>query len=206
MSEGKDPTFYRSPAAAIEAPGEKLAYVAAFDPAGELRDAMTVVDYDAESESFGEVVGWTGSNRRQRAASLRLERVLQRPVSRGPRWRARAPLSDRAGSALVAHVRARHPARPAPAADGADDRARGTRRKPGYSRRHTVHCGPGGIFMSNLGAADGEGPGGVALIDHDTFEVTGAWETDRGEQYFSYDIWWHLNEDVAITSEWATRR
>jgi hypothetical protein len=31
--------------------------------------------------------------------------------------------------------------------------------------------------MSNLGDADGDGPGGVALIDHDTFEVTGAWET-----------------------------
>ena len=77
--------------------------------------------------------------------------------------------------------------------------------KAGYSRPHTVHCGPGGIFMSNLGAADGgDGPGGVALIDHDTFEVTGAWETDRGEQYFAYDVWWHLNEDVAITSEWAT--
>ena len=27
--------------------------------------------------------------------------------------------------------------------------------KAGYSRPHTVHCGPGGIFMSNLGAADG---------------------------------------------------
>ena len=59
--------------------------------------------------------------------------------------------------------------------------------------------------MSNLGAAgNGDGPGGVALIDHDTFEVTGAWETDRGDQYFAYDVWWHLNEDVAVTSEWAT--
>jgi methanethiol oxidase len=77
--------------------------------------------------------------------------------------------------------------------------------KAGYSRPHTVHCGPGGIFMSNLGGADGaEGPGGVALIDHDSFEVTGAWETDRGEQYFGYDVWWHLNHDVAVTSEWAT--
>ena len=28
----------------------------------------------------------------------------------------------------------------------------------------------------------------MALIDHDTFEVTGAWETDRGEQYFGYDV------------------
>ena len=27
--------------------------------------------------------------------------------------------------------------------------------KAGYSRPHTVHCGPGGIFMSNLGGANG---------------------------------------------------
>jgi methanethiol oxidase len=57
MAEGTDPTFYRSPAAAIAAPPEKLAYVAALDPAGSERDAMTVVDCDAESPTYGEVVG-----------------------------------------------------------------------------------------------------------------------------------------------------
>jgi methanethiol oxidase len=32
-------------------------------------------------------------------------------------------------------------------------------RKAGYSRPHTVHCGPGGIFMSALGGANGnDGP------------------------------------------------
>src|SRR4051794_1715399 len=59
MPEGMDPTFYRSPAAAIAAPPEELAYVAAFDPAGEQRDAMAVVDCDEGSSSYGEVVGWT---------------------------------------------------------------------------------------------------------------------------------------------------
>src|SRR4029078_2244672 len=77
--------------------------------------------------------------------------------------------------------------------------------KAGYMRPHTVHCSPRRIFTANPGTAEGDdGPGGVALIDHDTFEVTGAWETDRGEQHFAYDVWWHLNEDVAITSESAT--
>jgi selenium-binding protein 1 len=42
-----DPTFYRSPAAAASAPPETLAYVAAFDPAGERPDAMAVVDKQA---------------------------------------------------------------------------------------------------------------------------------------------------------------
>jgi selenium-binding protein 1 len=77
--------------------------------------------------------------------------------------------------------------------------------KAGYSRPHTVHCGPGGIFMSALGGANGnDGPGGVALLDHDTFDVIGAWEHDRGDQFFGYDVWWHLNYDTVVTSEWAT--
>src|SRR5215217_6266104 len=49
--------LYRSPAAAIATPPEWLAYVAAFDPAGTQRDAMTVVDCDAGSSTYGEVVG-----------------------------------------------------------------------------------------------------------------------------------------------------
>jgi selenium-binding protein 1 len=77
--------------------------------------------------------------------------------------------------------------------------------KAGYSRPHTIHCGPGGIFLFNLGGANGDdGPGGVALLDHDTFDVIGAWEHDRGEQYFAYDGWWHLDHDTMITSEWGT--
>ena len=77
--------------------------------------------------------------------------------------------------------------------------------KAGYSRPHTVPADQAGSSCPNLGGANGgDGPGGVALIDHDTFEVTGAWETDRGDQYFAYDLWWHLKDDVAITSEWAT--
>jgi selenium-binding protein 1 len=59
--------------------------------------------------------------------------------------------------------------------------------------------------MSALGGAYGEdGPGGVALLDHDTFDVVSAWELERGDQFFAYDVWWHLAHDTVITSEWAT--
>ena len=35
--------------------------------------------------------------------------------------------------------------------------------------------------MFTLGGANGDdGPGGVALLGHDTFEVLGRWEADRG--------------------------
>ena len=59
MPDVTDPTFYRSPAAAIAAPGEGLAYVAAFDPEGVKRDAIAAVDCDASSATYGQVVGWS---------------------------------------------------------------------------------------------------------------------------------------------------
>jgi selenium-binding protein 1 len=59
--------------------------------------------------------------------------------------------------------------------------------------------------MSALGGANGnDGPGGVALLGNDTFDVIGAWELDRGEQYLADDVCWHLNYDTVITSEWGT--
>jgi len=61
------------------------------------------------------------------------------------------------------------------------------------------------VFLTCLGGADGaEGPGGIALLDHNTFDVLRAWETDRGPQTLAYDAWWHLNQNTLITSEWGT--
>lgn len=53
-----DPTFYRSPVAAAAAAPEQIAYVAAFDPAGQMRDALAVLDCDPHSSTYGGVVGW----------------------------------------------------------------------------------------------------------------------------------------------------
>jgi methanethiol oxidase len=41
-------------------------------------------------------------------------------------------------------------------------------------------------------------------MDHETFDVRGQWEMDRGPQYFAYDAWWHLGHDTMVTSEWGT--
>ena len=77
--------------------------------------------------------------------------------------------------------------------------------RAGYSRPHTLHCGPDGVFLTCLGGAgQDDGPGGIALLDHNTFDVLRAWETDRGPQYLAYDAWWHLNQNVLISSEWGT--
>src|ERR1700755_3707019 len=53
-----DPTFYRSPASAVAAEPEQIAYVAAFDPAGQAKDALAAVDCDPNSSTYGGVVGW----------------------------------------------------------------------------------------------------------------------------------------------------
>jgi selenium-binding protein 1 len=50
------------------------------------------------------------------------------------------------------------------------------------------------------------GPGGIFMLDHQNFDVVGAWETDRGDQDLAYDFWWHLSHDVMVTSEWGKPR
>jgi selenium-binding protein 1 len=58
--------------------------------------------------------------------------------------------------------------------------------------------------MNAIGNKDGDGPGGIFVLDPETFEIKGAWERDRGPQYLAYDFWWHLGHDTMITSEWGT--
>jgi selenium-binding protein 1 len=76
--------------------------------------------------------------------------------------------------------------------------------RAGYSAPHTVHCGPEGIYISALGNTEGEGPGGIFMLDHESFDVMGRWEVERGPQYYAYDFWWHLGYDVMVSSEWGT--
>jgi len=76
--------------------------------------------------------------------------------------------------------------------------------RTGYSAPHTVHCGPDGIYLNALGAPNGDGPGGIFMLDHDTFELKGQWEHDRGPQHLAYDFAWHLGQDTLVTSEWGT--
>jgi selenium-binding protein 1 len=209
MPDTTDPTFYRSPSQAIAAPPEGLAYVAAFDPAGQAKDAITVLDCDPGSSTYGQVVGWselpTAGNELHHfgwnACSSALchdghgsehgeplaRRYLVVPGIRSSRTHILDTKADPRSPRLVRTI-------------DADELAS----KANYSRPHTLHCGPGGIFMSALGDAEGSGPGGVVLLDHDTFDVIGQWELDRGDQYFAYDVWWHLKHDTIITSEWGT--
>ena len=77
--------------------------------------------------------------------------------------------------------------------------------KTGYSRPHTVHCGPEGIYFSTLGGSgeDGtNGPPGIFIMDCQTFEIIGQYEIDRGCQDKNYDFWWNFLQNYMVSSEW----
>ena len=201
-----DPSFYPSPKLAMEAPAERLAYVALL--AGGRnggRDGIGVVDTDPESRSFGRLVGLTefpqGDNELHHfgwnacsshlcpyAANAHVERrYLVVPGTHSSRIHILDTKADPRQPVLAKVI------------EGDEVMA-----KTGYAAPHTVHCGPDGIYMNALGAPGGDGPGGIFMLDHETFEVKGRWEQDRGPQYLAYDFFWHLGHDTMITSEWGT--
>src|SRR5579875_3011530 len=160
-----DPTFYRSPAAAIEAPPERLAYVVAFDRAAQRPDALAVVDVNPGSAGYGRVVGWADLPTRgdelhhfgwnacssafahagHHTDGLRRRYLL--PPLRSSNIHVYDTYPDPRQPTLVRMI-------------GADELAKNA----GYSRPHTLHCGPDGIFVSCLGGGSSDGPGGIALL------------------------------------------
>lgn len=201
-----DPTFYPSAKSAMQAPRENLAYVAMLSVNGQAkRDAMAVVDTDPQSGSYGKLVGEVemphegdelhhfGWN----ACSSALCPYAPHPhverrylVVTGLRSSRIYILDTKADPRKPKIVRVLEP--------------KEVIERTGYSRLHTTHCGPDGIYISALGNAQGEGPGGILLLDHFNFNVLGRWEVDRGPQYLAYDFFWHLGHDILVTSEWGT--
>ncbi len=200
-----DPTFYPSPGLAAEAPPETVAYMVTFDPTAAQPDRLVTIDVDPASDTYGKPIGSvdmpnTGDELHHfgwNACSSALcpyaphphveRRYLLLPGLRSSNIHVVDTKPDPRNPKLVRTITAAEIAR-----------------KAGYSRPHTVHCGPDGIYVSALGNPDGGGPGGIFVIDHETFEVKGPWEADRGPQVLAYDFWWHLGHDIAITSEWGT--
>ena len=200
-----DPTFYPTPTLAMEAPAERLAYVALLDPTHQRPDALGVVDVDRTSADYGLLVGRTDMPRPGdelhhfgwNACSSHLCAYAPNPhVER--RYLVVPGLHSSDVHILDTKPDAREPRliRTVPAAHIAA--------RTGYSTPHTTHCGPDGIYLNALGGADGNGPGGIFLLDHESFDVVGPWERERGDQHLAYDFWWHLGHDTMITSEWGT--
>jgi methanethiol oxidase len=201
-----DPTFYPSPKLASAAPAEKVAYVALLNPTYTGRpDALGVVDVDPSSSAYGKLVGkvempnvgdelhhfgWNACSSClcPYAPHPHIERrYLVVPGIRSSRIHIIDTKPDPRNPKIVKVIEAETIAT-----------------RTGYSRPHTVHCGPNGIFVSALGSPSGDAPGGIFILDPESFDVLGKWEIDRGPQQLHYDFWWHLGYDTLITSEWGT--
>jgi selenium-binding protein 1 len=76
--------------------------------------------------------------------------------------------------------------------------------KTGYTRPHTVHCMPGeNIVISMLGDRDGQGAGGFAVLDAQSFEVKGRWENGGARPDLNYDFWYQPRQNALISSEFG---
>ena len=76
--------------------------------------------------------------------------------------------------------------------------------KLGLSAPHTVHCMPGDIItISMLGDADGNAPGGFAVLDARDFIVAERWEREADGIEFMYDFWYQPRQNTLVSSEWG---
>jgi methanethiol oxidase len=201
-----DPTFYPSARLAMQAPVERLAYVALLNPKPDGRpDGMAVVDVDPTSNSYGRVVGRVdmpnaGDELHHFGWNACSSALC--PYAPHPHIERRYLITPGLRSSRIYVIDTKPDPRQPKIIKVIEPEEVATR--AGYSRTHTVHCGPDGIYISALGAPDGGGPGGIFLLDHFSFNVLGRWEMDRGPQNFAYDFWWHLGQDTMLTSEWGT--
>jgi selenium-binding protein 1 len=76
--------------------------------------------------------------------------------------------------------------------------------KTGLTRPHTVHCMPGNqIVISMLGDEHGNGSCGFAVLDAQTFEITGRWENGGPHPKLNYDFWYQPRQNVLASSEFG---
>ncbi len=201
-----DQSFYPSPKMAMQAPPETLAFVAMLNPKRTgSPDALAVVDVEPNSKTYGQIVGQVdmpevGDELHHFGWNACSSCLC--PYSPHPHMERRYLVIPGLRSSRIHIVDTKPNPRKPKIIKVIEPKT--VVERTGYTRLHTTHCGPDGIYMNALGSADGEGPGGILILDPETFEVRGRWELDRGPQYLAYDFWWHLGYDTMITSEWGT--
>ena len=207
MTIRPDPTFHASPKLAMEAPPENFAYTLLLSPDFSKPDALAVIDVKPGSPTYSQIVhmvtmpykgdefhhfGWNACS--SALSPLTGHAFLERRYLIIPGLRSsRIYIIDTKPEPTQAKIhKIIEPEE--------------VFKKTGYSRPHTVHCGPEGIYISTLGGGgkDGtNGPPGVFIMDCETFDILGRWEIDRGPQNLHYDFWWNLPRDYMVTSEWG---
>ncbi len=193
---------YASPAEAIQAPREEFVYVACLHEGTGLNepDFLAVVDVNPQSDTYQQIThrlsmpnvgdelhhyGWQVCSS---ACHSNLERAnLIVPGFRSSRIHIVDVASDPRKPGIHKVIEPEE-----------------VIKKTGYTAPHTVHCMPGGIVtISMLGDANGDAPGGFAVLDASTFEVLGRWEHDKGDLEFTYDFWYQPRKGFMVSSEWG---
>ena len=207
MTIRPDPTFHATAKLAMEAPPERYAYCLMLSPDFSRPDGLGVVHVDPKSSHYSKIVhtvmmpnkgdefhhfGWNACS--SALSPLTGHAFLERRYLIIPGLRSsRIYVIDTKPDPTKAKIhKIIEPEE--------------VFRKTGYSRPHTIHCGPEGIYVSTLGGGgpDGTiGPPGIFVMDCETFDVLGRWEMDRGPQDKHYDFWWNLPRDYMVSSEWA---
>ena len=206
MTIRPDPTFYASPKIAMEAPAETLAFTLMLSPDFSQPDGLAVVDVDPKSKTYGQILhsvmmpntgdefhhfGWNACS--SALSPLTGHAFLERRYLIIP--------GIRSSRIYVIDVKEPLKAKILKIIEPEE-----VFEKTGYSRPHTIHCGPEGIYVSTLGGGgeDGtDGPPGIFIMDCQTFEIIGRYEIERGVQDKHYDFWWNLPRDYMVSSEWA---
>jgi methanethiol oxidase len=207
MNMRPDPTFHATAKLAMQAPIEEFAYTVMLSPDFSQPDGLAVIDVNPASGTYGKIV----------------HKVMM--PSKGDEfhhfgWNAcSSALSPLAGHAFLERryliVPGLRSSRIYVIDTKPDPRQASIHKiiepeevfaKTGYSRPHTIHCGPEGIYVSTLGGGGKngtDGPPGIFLMDCETFDVIGRYEIDRGPQDKHYDFWWNLPRDYMVSSEWG---
>src|SRR6478735_8304095 len=172
-----DKSFYPTPRMAMAAAPEKLAYVAMLSAKTDgSKDAMSVVDLDPTSNTYGSLLsrldmphsgdelhhfGWNACS------------SCLCPHSPHPHMERRYLVVPGLRSSRI-HILDTKPDPRKPVLTKVIEPDE-VKKKSGYSRPHTTHCGPDGVYMNAIGCADGKGPGGIFVLDPETYQIRGRW-------------------------------
>ena len=190
-----DPTFYPSPKMAMQSPPEKLAYLALINPKKNGRPTRSASSTSIPTRRA--TAGWS-VRPTCRNAGDELHHFGWNacssclcPYAPHPHMERRYLIVPGINSSRI-HILDTKPDPRQPKIVKVIEPETLAQSRRAMPSPHTVHCGPDGIYLSALGAPDGDGPGGMFILDPETFDIRGRWEIDRGPQHLAYDVWWHL--------------
>jgi len=152
-----DPTFYPSPRLAMQAPPERVAYVSTFNANGNGRpDALVVVDVDPGSPTYRQVVGrvempQAGDELHHFGWNACSSALC--PYAPHPHVERRYLIVPGLRSSRIHIVDTKPDPRQPKIVRVIEPEEVASR--AGYTRLHTTHCGPDGIYISALGSPTG---------------------------------------------------